>query len=51
VLCPNHHAMCDYGAIRLERRELREHPSHRIADESLLYHNAHIARLPQARAQ
>jgi len=44
VLCPNHHALCDYGAIPLRRDAIREVPGHRIDDAALLYHNEHIFR-------
>lgn len=39
VLCPNHHVLCDYGAIELSRDNIRAHPKHVINDESLEYHN------------
>ena len=42
VLCPNHHAMCDMGAIALHRQEIRAAKGHTIADESLAYHNERI---------
>ena len=40
ILCPNHHAMCDYGAMRLSRSEIRHHPAHQIHDQFIYYHNA-----------
>lgn len=42
VLCPNHHALCDHGAIRLDRASIRTVPGHEISDESLAYHNERI---------
>jgi hypothetical protein len=44
VLCPNHHAMCDYGAIELKSEALRMHPSHRVDPRFLTYHNTRIFR-------
>lgn len=43
VLCPNHHAQCDYGAIRLEASDLRVELGHEVATESIRYHNERIA--------
>lgn len=43
VLCPNHHALCDYGAILLDRASIRPAAGHYISDESLAYHNDQIA--------
>lgn len=37
--CPNHHAMLDYGAIRLNKTDLKIHSLHRISDEFIAYHN------------
>lgn len=42
VLCPNHHALCDMGAIELRRESLRAAPAHHIAQASLDYHNNRI---------
>lgn len=42
VLCPNHHVMCDFGAMSLVHDEIRHHPSHAISQEFLDYHNTHI---------
>lgn len=52
VLCPNHHAMCDYGAIRLDLVQLHLHPSHRVDQRHIDYHNAVIAKavLPDKRS-
>jgi 5-methylcytosine-specific restriction endonuclease McrA len=42
VLCPNHHALCDMGAIALRRQEIRVVDGHEISEESLTYHNEQI---------
>lgn len=42
VLCPNHHALCDMGAIALRREDLRVVEGHVIAEASLTYHNERI---------
>lgn len=42
VLCPNHHVMCDFGAISLVYDKIRHHPSHVISQDFLDYHNAQI---------
>lgn len=42
VVCPNHHAQCDMGAIRLESANIRQVPGHQISDESIEYHNTRI---------
>ena len=42
VLCPNHHAMCDYGAIPIRAAELRGNPEHEIGLEYVEYHNGII---------
>ncbi|MEZ9540002.1 HNH endonuclease [Shewanella sp. 10N.286.51.B8] len=39
VLCPNHHAMCDYGAIGLSLKEIKQVSNHSISQESIDYHN------------
>jgi 5-methylcytosine-specific restriction enzyme A len=39
ILCPNHHALCDYRAIRLEYHQIRTHRLHRINEEYIAYHN------------
>ncbi len=41
-LCPNHHAACDLGAIRLDAAELRKVAGHVIGQEFLDYHNQMI---------
>ncbi|QYJ04221.1 HNH endonuclease [Nocardioides panacisoli] len=52
VLCPNHHALCDYGAIRLDFAALRQVPGHQISQGSIDYHNREIFghRFPPVRA-
>jgi len=44
ILCPNHHVMCDYGAVRLVDTEIRAAVQHEILAEYLDYHNERIAR-------
>ncbi|EKO3994020.1 hypothetical protein DX541_22410 [Vibrio fluvialis] len=39
VLCPNHHVMCDYGAIELSLEEIKQVSSHSISPKSIDYHN------------
>lgn len=42
VLCPNHHVMCDYGAIALNFKEIKQKYGHLISNESIRYHNEKI---------
>ncbi|MBM82328.1 MAG: HNH endonuclease [Planctomycetaceae bacterium] len=42
VLCPNHHAMCDYGVVPLDIERLRSHEIHQVGVEFVLYHNSEI---------
>ena len=42
VLCPNHHVMCDYGVIKLERSHIKEQAGHKISQESISYHNEKV---------
>lgn len=44
ILCPNHHAQCDLGAIRLDLASLRQLPDHIIDTEHIRYHNTTIAK-------
>lgn len=44
VLCPNHHAMCDLGAISLNLGSLRLLPDHQIDRLNIDYHNSAIYR-------
>jgi predicted restriction endonuclease len=39
VLCPNHHAMCDYGAIKLEIEKINVLQEHNIQVSFIEYHN------------
>ena len=41
-VCPNHHAMCDFGAMALNMAELRLVDGHVIGQEFLDYHNMKI---------
>lgn len=43
-LCPNHHALCDLGAIPLELNVLRKVDGHVIGDEFVEYHNETICK-------
>jgi len=42
VVCPNHHVMCDYGAIKLSAANLRSCPQHHVGEEFIHYHNSKI---------
>jgi hypothetical protein len=44
ILCPNHHAQCDLGAIRLDLASLRQLPDHIIDTEHIRYHNTTITK-------
>lgn len=44
ILCPNHHAQCDLGAIKLDGALLRRLPDHTIDPEHIEYHNTKIAK-------
>jgi hypothetical protein len=48
VLCPNHHAMCDYGVIALSLDQLRLHAKHKIDPEYIDYHNSVICMTPSS---
>ncbi|WP_052185233.1 HNH endonuclease [Methylotenera versatilis] len=41
-VCPNHHAMLDYGAIKLVASNLLFKPNHSISEEFINYHNEYI---------
>jgi hypothetical protein len=45
VLCPNHHAQCDYGAIKLSASGLHSHADHIIDEKYIAYHNKEILEL------
>lgn len=42
VLCPNHHAMCDYGAIHLSLDMLTVRAGHSIGSKFINYHNTKV---------
>lgn len=42
VVCPNHHAMLDYGVIKLEPALITTREKHQICPESVAYHNVKI---------
>lgn len=42
VVCPNHHAMLDYGVIKLEPALITTRGKHYICSESVTYHNIKI---------
>jgi predicted HNH restriction endonuclease len=42
VVCPNHHAMLDYGVIKLEPALIIARGKHQISNDSVVYHNAKI---------
>lgn len=44
VLCPNHHAMCDYGVMRLSAEMLRVIEGHLVDPVFLAYHNDRVCR-------
>jgi hypothetical protein len=44
ILCPNHHAMCDYGAILLDSAQLTHIPGHTIGPHFIEYHNRVLCR-------
>ena len=39
VLCPNHHAVCDLRAIKLDIRGLMLHRDHKVDERFIDYHN------------
>jgi len=41
-LCPNHHALLDYGAIEIYVNKLRKAESHTVSEEFIKYHNVEI---------
>ena len=46
VLCPNHHAMCDYGVIRLSVEVLRLIDGYAGDPQFIAYHNDRVFRAP-----
>jgi hypothetical protein len=45
ILCPHHHAICDYFATRLDLGAIRLHPEHRVSSDFIEYHNSEYDRL------
>ena len=41
-VCPNHHVLLDLGAIKLEQSQLQTADGHWVANEYIVYYNAHI---------
>ena len=41
-LCPNHHAMLDYGAIKIDPKQVRTVDGHEISKDFISYHNEFI---------
>lgn len=39
VVCPNHHAMLDYGVIQIDLAKMRLSDAHRVEEEYVEYHN------------
>ncbi len=39
VLCPNHHVLCDYGVIKLDKSMFNRVPYHSLSVDSIKYHN------------
>lgn len=42
VLCPNHHAQCDFGSIYLKVEDLKVVDGHSVREDFLRYHNNKI---------
>lgn len=42
ILCPNHHVLCDYGAIELDISDITMIDGHYISIEFIDYHNKNI---------
>jgi len=51
VVCPNHHAMCDLGAISLAKKDIHLAHDHNLSDESIEYHNTKISRVMDREAK
>ena len=45
VLCPNHHVLCDYGAIKLSMQNITCTKGHVISAKSIEYHNEKIVKM------
>lgn len=46
VVCPNHHALLDYGAIQLDFHRIRDPHVRKIGEEFIRYHNGKVVRSP-----
>jgi predicted restriction endonuclease len=46
VVCPNHHAACDFGALELNLSAPYSASGHSVRSEYIRYHNEAIARRP-----
>lgn len=44
VVCPNHHALLDYGALTLSLTDVRDHNVHGIAQHYIDYHNTFVVK-------
>ncbi len=44
VLCPNDHALLDYGAMELDLAKLQQKPTHQVALQYVSYHNTVIVK-------
>lgn len=44
VLCPNHHVMCDYGALELNLNAIKQVSGHIMSKKSIEYHNGIICK-------
>ena len=42
ILCPNHHAQCDFGGLRLQWSDLRRDPRHPLDKRYVAYHNKRL---------
>ncbi|MBT2740543.1 HNH endonuclease [Bacillus sp. ISL-77] len=42
VLCPNHHVLCDYGAVQIDATLIHNVKGHTISNEYINYHNSKI---------
>ena len=43
-VCPNHHALCDFGAMTLDMANLRLADGHSVGQQFLDYHNMKVYR-------
>ncbi|MCB2294336.1 HNH endonuclease [Clostridium algoriphilum] len=42
ILCPNHHVLCDYGAMELKIEDIKQRDVHVIGKKYVDYHNKNI---------